>query len=70
MNSTGRHSRVSNTIKESEQQKEYDVDHEITATIAEVDNIIESCELGQMWESDHNEELIIKACISHLLEKL
>mgnify|MGYP000282822792 CR=1 FL=1 len=70
MKQCGYHSRVSNTVKPKELEKEYDLDHEITAAIAEVDNIIESCDLGHMFESSHNESLLIKACINHLLEKL
>lgn len=58
--------------KKEELAREYDVDHEITAAIAEVDNIIESCDLGHglPFEKQTNESLIIKAVINHLIEKL
>jgi hypothetical protein len=70
MKQVGRHSRVNNTINELEQFEEYDVDHEITAAISKIDNTIDSCDMGRISESISNEKLIIKACISHLLEKL
>jgi hypothetical protein len=72
MKNIGTYSRVDNDVKPSEQVQNYDVDHEITAMIAEIDNVINSCNLGYStaFEVNKNENLIIKACINHLLEKL
>ena len=70
MHSSGRYG-VSNSVKKEELAKEYDVDHVLTEAITEVDNIIESCDLGQcLTEQTPNKSLIIKSVINHLIDKL
>jgi len=69
MKTTGRYTPISNSVKINDIKDEYDVDHVINDVIEQINDIIEGADTG-VFNSTNNYNLIVKAVINNLIDKL